>query len=97
MKSRRKLSKICSIHGKNREISIPYNFWTPAESNVPDVWNWNYWTFFDSEIEVGGWGHGLPSGYAPASIFTTLVYSEVEAYSELCQTSRMEHFVKNSV
>ena len=45
----------------------------------------------------GGGGHVSPSGYAPVSIFITLVYFEVEVYSELCQTSRMEHFVKNSV
>ena len=72
MKSCRKLSKNCSIHGKNREIFGPYNFWTPIKSNIPDVWNWNFWTLFGSEIEVGGGGggHGPPgpsSGYPPAS------------------------------
>ena len=56
MKIRRKLAKNCSIHGKNYEISGPYNFWTPVKSNIPDVWNWNCWTLFGSEIEV--WGHG---------------------------------------
>ena len=30
MKSCRKLSKNCSIHGKNREISGPYNFLEPV-------------------------------------------------------------------
>ena len=57
MKIRRKLAKNCRIHGKNREISGPYNFWTPVKSNIPDVWNWNCWTLFGSEIEV--WGHTL--------------------------------------
>ena len=36
----------CSIHSKNREISGPYNFWTPIKNNIPDVWNWNSWTLF---------------------------------------------------
>ena len=48
------LSKNCSIHGKNCEISGMYNFWTPIKSSIPDVWNWNCWTLFDWEIEVGG-------------------------------------------
>ena len=41
---------------KNRETSRPYNFWTPAKSNILDVWNWNCWTLFSLEIEVGGGG-----------------------------------------
>ena len=65
MKSRSKLSKNCSMHGKNHEISGPYNFWTPVKSNIPDVWNENCWTFFGSKIEVGGaCPPGTPSGYA---------------------------------
>ena len=43
----------CSIHGNNCEISGPNNFWTPVKSNIPDVWNGNCWTLFDSEIEMG--------------------------------------------
>ena len=31
-----------------------YNFWTSVKSNTPDVWNWNFWTLFGSEIEVRG-------------------------------------------
>ena len=66
MKIRRKLAKNCSIHGKNYEISGPYNFWTPVKSNIPDVWNWNCWTLFGSEIEV--WDHGplAPSPTLPS-------------------------------
>ena len=59
MKSCQKLFKNCSIHGKNPEISDQYNFWTPIKNNVPDVWNWNCWTFFGLKVEVrGSW---LPS------------------------------------
>ena len=59
MKSHRKLSKYCSIHGKNREIFGPYNIWTLVKNNIPDIWNWTCWTLFGSEIEVGGQGgHG---------------------------------------
>ena len=57
MKIRCKLAKNCNIHSKNREISGPYYFWTLVKINIPDVWNWNCWTLFGSEIEVaGGWG-----------------------------------------
>ena len=35
-----------SIHGKNREISGTYNFWTPVKSIILDFWNWNCWTLF---------------------------------------------------
>ena len=45
MVSRHKLSKNCSLHGKNCEISGTYNFWTSVKSNIHDVWNWNFWTF----------------------------------------------------
>ena len=58
MKIRRKLAKNCSTYGKNCEISGPYNFWTPVESNIFDVWNWNCWTLFGPEIEV--WDHAPP-------------------------------------
>ena len=60
-----KLYKNCSIHDKNREISDPYNFWTPVKSNIPDVWSWNFWTFFGSEIEKGGGGGGGVDPPAP--------------------------------
>ena len=73
MKSCRKLSKNCSIHGKNREIFGPYNFWTPIKSNIPDVWNWNFWTLFGSEIEVGGGGGMDP--LAPPVATPLLVHS----------------------
>ena len=59
MKIHCKLSKNCSIHDKNHEISRPYEFWTPIKSNIPDVWNWNCWPLFGSEIEEGG--HGPPA------------------------------------
>ena len=69
MKSHLKFSKNCSIHGKNREISGQYNFWTPIKSNILDVWNWNFWTLFGSEIEVGGHSpSGSLSGYAPVTM-----------------------------
>ena len=45
-KYRHKLSKYCSIHGENCEISGPYNFWTSVKSNIPDSWNWNFWSWF---------------------------------------------------
>ena len=63
MKSHRKLSINSSIHGKNHEISGPYNFWTPLKSNIPDVWNGNCWTLFGLEIEVGLWGCGCTPVY----------------------------------
>ena len=52
-------SKIVAHIIKNREISGPYNFWAPAK-NIPDVWNWNCWTLFCSETEVGWWPPGPP-------------------------------------
>ena len=58
MKNCRKLSRTCSIHGKHCEISGPYNFRTPASSNILDVWNWNSRTLFGLGIEVWGWGAG---------------------------------------
>ena len=72
MKVGRKFAKNCSIQGKNREISVPYNFWTPVKINISDVWNWNGSVLFGSGIEV--WVHGPPVpsppptiGYTPAS------------------------------
>ena len=65
MKNCRKLSKNCSMHDTNCEISSPYNFWTPVKSNIPDVWSWNFWTFFGSEIEVWGWLGGRGRAYHP--------------------------------
>ena len=41
------------MQGKNREISGPCNFWTFVKSNIPDVWTWEFWTLFGSEIKVG--------------------------------------------
>ena len=55
MKTHYKLSKNCSTHGQNCEISGPYNISTSVKSNIPDVWNWNFWSLFGLEIEVG-WG-----------------------------------------
>ena len=52
MKSRHKLSKNCSTHGENCEISGPHNFWTSVKTNIPNVWNWIFWSLFGSEIEV---------------------------------------------
>ena len=66
MRSRCILSKNFSIHGENREIYGPYNFWALVKSNASDVWNWNYWTFLAQKLKW--WGHGPsgpPSGYAP--------------------------------
>ena len=37
MKNCRKLSKNYSMHGKFRDISGRYNFWTPIKNNIPDV------------------------------------------------------------
>ena len=38
-----------------------YNFWTPVENNISDVWNWNCWTLFGLVIEVGVHGlHAFP-------------------------------------
>ena len=64
IRSCRKLSKYCSILGKNREIFGPHNFWTPMKSNIPDVWNWNFWALFGLEIELQeegdrGWHYPL--------------------------------------
>ena len=53
MRSRRILPKNCSIHGEYLEISGPYNFWARVENNISDVWKWNCWTLFVSEIGVG--------------------------------------------
>ena len=55
MKTHYKLSKNCSTHSQNCEISGPYNISTSVKSNIPDVWNWNFWSLFGLEIEVG-WG-----------------------------------------
>ena len=86
MKSYRKLSKICSIHGKNREISSPHNFWTTVKDNIPEVWNWNCWTFFG--LEIGVWGHGppwSPSGYAPVNqIFITTTKTMTDFICDFC-------------
>ena len=57
MKNHRKLSKNCSKHGKSRETSGPFYFWTPIKTNIPDVWNWNCLALFDSKIAP------FPSGY----------------------------------
>ena len=87
MKSRHKLSKKCNIHGKNREIFGPYNFWTPVKRNIPDVWNWNCWTLFCLEIEVEAWlpwhRPPSPSGYAP-----------VRGVFRPSRTSKFDLFVK---
>ena len=65
------------INGKNREISGKCYFWTLLKSNIPDVWKWNYWTLFGSEIEVrwvgrwcGTWPPcpHCPSNYASGSL-----------------------------
>ena len=49
-----KLFKYFSMYCKSRAFFSPYNFLTPIKSSIPDVWNWNCWTLFDWEIEVGG-------------------------------------------
>ena len=71
-KKKRKVAVNCpkiGIPSKNREISGPYNFSTPIKSNILDVWNWNWWTFFGSEIELAVMAPCLPppspSGYPP--------------------------------
>ena len=81
MERRRKLSKNCSIHCKNRQISGQCNFWTPVKSNIPDNWNWNCWTLFGLEIENwsgGPWPYTAwkvsVSGVFLASIFRHLVW-----------------------
>ena len=62
MKSRRKLS----VNGKKCEISGPCiisEHPKKKKKQYPyDVWNWKFWTFFGSEIEVfwGGRRYGLP-------------------------------------
>ena len=38
-----------------------------------------------------------PDIFRTPSIFRTLVYSEIKAYSEPCRISKMEHFIKNPV
>ena len=55
------MSKDCSIPDKNCEISDPYKFniQTSVESDIPDAWNWNFWTLLALKIEVeGGGGYG---------------------------------------
>ena len=73
MKICHKLSKNCSIHGKNDEIFGPYYFWTPVENNIPDIWNWNCWTVFGSEVEVGEAMAPVapPISYAPVILIKT--------------------------
>ena len=67
MKSHHKFSKNCNINSKNLDIFVPYKFWTPVKRNIPDVWNWNCWTLFGLEIEVGGGGGGGGGGVCPPS------------------------------
>ena len=43
------------------------------------------------------WKPCEPGHIQNASIFRTLVYSEIKAYSELCRISKMEHYIKNPV
>ena len=58
------LSKNISIHCKSHEISGPYDFLTPIKSSIPDVWNWNCWTLFVLENELGVMG-GMTSLHPP--------------------------------
>ena len=74
MKCCYKLSKNGSIHAKNSEISGPYNFWTSIKNNIPDVWNWNCWIFFGSEVEVGGRRGMDPTG--PCQLWFLLIFFE---------------------
>ena len=59
------LSKNFSIHCKSHEISGPYDFLTPIKSSIPDVWNWNCWTLFVLENELGVMG-GMTSLHPPS-------------------------------
>ena len=71
------MSTACSIHGKNREISVPYSFWTTVKISIPENWNWNCWTSFGLEIEVGG--HTLPLSLPPPpSLVATLLDTDVK-------------------
>ena len=75
------MSNNCGIHGKSFEISGPYNFWTSVKSNIPDVWNWNFWTFFGSGVEVSP-APPPPSDCAPALLLAaTVLGSKIETRS----------------
>ena len=99
MKIRRKLAKNCSTYGKNCEISGPYNFWTPVESNIFDVWNWNCWTLFGPEIEV--WDHAPPPQwlcpykfqfwFSPTANYNRCVWSRPE--KSCCATESLPVFI----
>ena len=61
--------KIVTYTVKIVKFLVLYNFWTSVKSNIRNVWNWNFWTLFGSEIEVRGpWPPAFPSGYAPAFV-----------------------------
>ena len=100
MKSCLKLSKNCSIHGNNCQISGLYNFWKSIKSNVPDVWNWHVWTLFGLDIEVGGGGgppHGPP---APLAINIWQLWRkkmpQINIISHLSSRMSLKNFLKKS-
>ena len=73
MKSCHKLSKNCSIHGKNHEIFGPYNFWTPVKTIALMFETETVGPFLVRKLKWGGHGlRGSPSGYAPVSVL--LIY-----------------------
>ena len=75
--------KIITYTIQNREISGAYNFWTPAKNNIPDVWNWNCWTLFSSEIDVGRpWPPAPPSPEIPLPpiVATPLIILNFSSY-----------------
>ena len=71
MKSRHRLSKNCSINGKYCEIFGPYNFWTSVKSNISDVWNWNFWTFWFGYWIGGPWSPYRPPPHPPTPCSST--------------------------
>ena len=77
MRSHCILSKNCSIHGENREISGPYNFSTPVKRNTSDVWNLNFWTFLGSKIEVE---EGMPTGPPVATPMLSQTWKKFKKY-----------------
>ena len=75
MKNCSKLSKNCSRHVKNRENSVPYNFWTCLKLKLLDlVWfgNWSVGGGGRGEGERGG--HGPPAA-SPFPMATPLAWS----------------------
>ena len=45
------LSRNCSIHGENWEISSLYKFWVPVKSSISDIWDWTIRSFWVQKLK----------------------------------------------